>query len=195
MIRMAEAHARMHLRDYVMEDDVNMAIRVMLESFVDTQKFSVMRGMRKVCPGPGGGAGAVGAGLELRGWGLGRVGGAWGRDLSCGQGMEQGRWGLSCVGGARGAGSEHWLEGHLLSPQTFARYLSFRRDNNELLLFILKQLVAEQVTYQRNRFGAQQDTIEVPEKDLVDKVRAWRGGRNACVFLVPPRSQASSQLV
>lgn len=93
-----------------------------------------------------------------------------------------------------GAGPEPCLEGHLLSPQTFARYLSFRRDNNELLLFILKQLVAEQVTYQRNRFGAQQDTIEVPEKDLVDKVRAWRGGRNARV-LVPPRSQASSQLV
>lgn len=48
MIRMAEAHARMHLRDYVQEDDVNMAIRVMLESFIDTQKFSVMRSMRKV---------------------------------------------------------------------------------------------------------------------------------------------------
>lgn len=48
MIRMAEAHARMHLRDYVVEDDVNMAIRVMLESFIDTQKFSVMRSMRKV---------------------------------------------------------------------------------------------------------------------------------------------------
>lgn len=45
---MAEAHARMHLRDYVIEDDVNMAIRVMLESFIDTQKFSVMRSMRKV---------------------------------------------------------------------------------------------------------------------------------------------------
>uniref|UniRef100_A0A5F8GR58 DNA replication licensing factor MCM2 n=1 Tax=Monodelphis domestica TaxID=13616 RepID=A0A5F8GR58_MONDO len=101
MIRMAEAHARIHLRDYVLEDDVNMAIRVMLESFIDTQKFSVMRSMRK----------------------------------------------------------------------TFARYLSFRRDNNELLLFILKQLVAEQVIYQRNRYGAQQDTIEVPEKDLVDKAR------------------------
>uniref|UniRef100_A0A663LL43 DNA replication licensing factor MCM2 n=2 Tax=Athene cunicularia TaxID=194338 RepID=A0A663LL43_ATHCN len=101
MIRMAEAHARMHLRDYVVEDDVNMAIRVMLESFVDTQKFSVMRSMRK----------------------------------------------------------------------TFSRYLSFKRDNNELLLFILKQLVAEQVMYQRNRYGAQQDAIEVPEKDLVDKAR------------------------
>jgi len=48
MIRLAEAHARVHLRDYVVEDDVNMAIRVMLESFIDTQKFSVMRTMRKV---------------------------------------------------------------------------------------------------------------------------------------------------
>lgn len=48
MIRMAEAHARMHLRDYVNEDDVNMAIRIMLESFISTQKFSVMRSMRKV---------------------------------------------------------------------------------------------------------------------------------------------------
>ncbi|XP_041080079.1 DNA replication licensing factor mcm2 [Polyodon spathula] len=101
MIRMAEAHARMHLRDYVMEDDVNMAIRVMLESFIDTQKFSVMRSMRK----------------------------------------------------------------------TFARYLAFKRDNNELLLFILKQLVAEQVTYQRNRYGVQHDTIEIAEKDLADKAR------------------------
>ena len=48
MIRMAEAHARLHLRDYVIDDDVNMAIRVMLESFIDTQKYSVMRTMRKV---------------------------------------------------------------------------------------------------------------------------------------------------
>lgn len=55
-------------------------------------------------------------------------------------------------------------------PQTFARYLAFRRDNNELLLFILKQLVSEQVAYQRNRYGAQQDTIDIAEKDLVDKV-------------------------
>ncbi|CAL8337662.1 unnamed protein product [Lota lota] len=101
MIRLAEAHARIHLRDYVLEDDVNMAIRVMLESFIDTQKFSVMRSMRK----------------------------------------------------------------------TFARYLAFRRDNNELLLFILKQLVAEQLAYQRNRYGAQSDVVEVPEKDLQEKAR------------------------
>lgn len=46
VIRMAEAHARIHLRDSVHEIDVNMAIRVMLESFVDAQKFSVMKKMR-----------------------------------------------------------------------------------------------------------------------------------------------------
>ena len=45
---MAEANAKMHLREYISEDDVNMAIRVMLESFIDTQKYSVMRNMRKV---------------------------------------------------------------------------------------------------------------------------------------------------
>lgn len=80
-------------------------------------------------------------------------------------------------------------------PQTFSRYLAFKRDNNELLLFILKQLVAEQVTYQRNRYGAQQDTIEVPEKDLVDKVGdrvsaklCWRvvGGRRVATSLPLP---------
>ncbi|XP_077386655.1 DNA replication licensing factor MCM2 [Festucalex cinctus] len=101
MIRMAEAHAKMHLRDYVMEDDVNMAVRIMLESFIDTQKFSVMRSMRK----------------------------------------------------------------------TFSRYLAYRKDNNELLLFILKQLAAERVSYQRSRYGARDHSVEIPEKELHDKAR------------------------
>ena len=47
MIRMAEAHAKMHLREFVSEDDVNMAMRVMLESFIDTQKYSVMKNMKR----------------------------------------------------------------------------------------------------------------------------------------------------
>ncbi|CAL1543351.1 unnamed protein product [Lymnaea stagnalis] len=101
MIRMSEAHARIHLRDYVNEDDVNMAIRVMLESFISTQKFSVMRTMRK----------------------------------------------------------------------TFGRYLSFRKDNNELLLFILKQLAQDQIAYHRNRFGTDLEQTEISEKDLADKAR------------------------
>lgn len=37
MIRMSEAHARLHLRDRVTQEDVNVAIRVMVESFISTQ--------------------------------------------------------------------------------------------------------------------------------------------------------------
>lgn len=48
VIRMAEAHTRMHLRDTVQDNDVNMAIRMMLESFIEAQKFSVMKKMRTV---------------------------------------------------------------------------------------------------------------------------------------------------
>lgn len=48
IIRMSEAHARMHLRESVQDNDVNMAIRVLLESFIDAQKFSVMKKMRTV---------------------------------------------------------------------------------------------------------------------------------------------------
>lgn len=55
--------------------------------------------------------------------------------------------------------------------QTFSRYLAFRRDNNELLLFVLKQLTHDQMTFQRNRYGAELDIVEVAEKDLADKVK------------------------
>jgi DNA replication licensing factor MCM2 len=34
MVRMAEANARMHLRDMVEQQDIDMAIRIMLESFI-----------------------------------------------------------------------------------------------------------------------------------------------------------------
>merc|ERR1712025_1027288 len=47
MIRLAEANARMHLRSHVNEEDVNTAIRIILESFVETQKFSVMKSMKR----------------------------------------------------------------------------------------------------------------------------------------------------
>jgi DNA replication licensing factor MCM2 len=49
IIRISEAHARMHLREYVNEDDVNMAVRIAIESFVDTQKYSITKTMRRVC--------------------------------------------------------------------------------------------------------------------------------------------------
>ncbi|UZJ54694.1 hypothetical protein CBS101457_004014 [Exobasidium rhododendri] len=51
MIRMAEASAKMHLREHVRKDDIDLAIRATIESFVSAQKMSVKktleRGFRK----------------------------------------------------------------------------------------------------------------------------------------------------
>jgi DNA replication licensing factor MCM2 len=47
MMRMAEAHAKMHLREYVRDDDMDASISMMLESFLAAQKFSVRRSLRK----------------------------------------------------------------------------------------------------------------------------------------------------
>ncbi len=47
MMRMAEASARMHLREHVREDDVDMAIKVVLESFLQAQKVSVRRTLQR----------------------------------------------------------------------------------------------------------------------------------------------------
>jgi len=57
--------------------------------------------------------------------------------------------------------------------------LSYKRDNNELLLFTLKQLVNEQIVYERARHGGSAsedigiDTISVSEEDLVEKVTCF----------------------
>jgi DNA replicative helicase MCM subunit Mcm2 (Cdc46/Mcm family) len=47
LIRMSEASARMHLREYVNDADVNLAIRTCLESFVSTQKYAVQRTLQR----------------------------------------------------------------------------------------------------------------------------------------------------
>ncbi|KAI8996853.1 MCM2/3/5 family-domain-containing protein [Pilobolus umbonatus] len=47
MIRLAEAHAKMHLKDYVRADDVDMAIKITLDSFIGAQKYSMMKTLRK----------------------------------------------------------------------------------------------------------------------------------------------------
>ncbi|VDD90988.1 unnamed protein product [Enterobius vermicularis] len=105
LVRLAEAHAKLHLRNYVCEDDVDVAISVMLESFISTQKANTVRFMRKV----------------------------------------------------------------------FSKYLNANRDNNELLLFLLKQLVRDQLRYEQARGqGSEVSAVAVPEEDFVDRARRMR---------------------
>eukprot|EP01147_Barroeca_monosierra_P002807 gene2807-5650_t len=98
MIRIAEAHARMHLRDYVREDDVNMAIRVTLTSFIESQKFSVMKNMRR----------------------------------------------------------------------KFQKYITYKQDNNEILLFLLLNLHQETLSFHQTRYN--EDIPPVIEIDVDDFV-------------------------
>ncbi|KAI6217532.1 DNA replication licensing factor MCM2 [Aphelenchoides besseyi] len=48
MIRIAEAHAKLHLRHFVSEDDVQVATRIMLQCFISTQRHSVLKIMEKL---------------------------------------------------------------------------------------------------------------------------------------------------
>jgi DNA replication licensing factor MCM2 len=48
MIRMAEASAKMSLREYVRSDDIDLAISVAIESFVSTQKMSIKKTLQRV---------------------------------------------------------------------------------------------------------------------------------------------------
>ena len=47
VMRIAESSARMHLRDHVRDDDVDRAIKVMLDSFIIAQKISVRKVLEK----------------------------------------------------------------------------------------------------------------------------------------------------
>jgi len=49
-IRMAEASAKMHLRDVVTSSDINLAIKVTVGSFISAQKMSIKRTLERVRP-------------------------------------------------------------------------------------------------------------------------------------------------
>ena len=54
---------------------------------------------------------------------------------------------------------------------TFSKYLAYKKDNNELLLFILKQLAKDQMVYTRSRHGGDIQTVEISAEELEDKAR------------------------
>lgn len=47
VVRIAQASAKMQLRDHVRDDDVSLAIKVMLDSFLQAQKISVRKMLQK----------------------------------------------------------------------------------------------------------------------------------------------------
>lgn len=53
--------------------------------------------------------------------------------------------------------------------QTFRSYLSYQRDNNELVYYILRGLVLEAIGYKRGN-QEQFQTVTIEERDLLRKV-------------------------
>lgn len=99
MIRMSEAHARMHLRQHVTQEDVDMAIRVLLDSFISTQKFGVQKALQK----------------------------------------------------------------------SFRKYMTFKKDYNELLVFLLKGLVKDALHFQEIVSGSTSGLTYIDVK--IDELR------------------------
>ena len=52
--------------------------------------------------------------------------------------------------------------------QSSSQYLLFHQENNELLMFTLKQL--DQVTFHSNRYGSAPGIIEILEEEFLDRV-------------------------
>lgn len=48
IIRMSEASAKMHLREYVSGKDIDLAIQVIIGSFISAQKLSIKKQLERV---------------------------------------------------------------------------------------------------------------------------------------------------
>jgi DNA replication licensing factor MCM2 len=49
--------------------------------------------------------------------------------------------------------------------------LTYRRDHNELLLFLLKQLISDQLSYLKHKSkNSNPNTVTIPEEDFIDRV-------------------------
>ena len=77
---------------------------------------------------------------------------------------------------------EQWFNWCFCFQQAFSQYLAYRRDNNELLLFVLKQLSKEQITFFRSRYRSEPEVIEIQEDEFTDRVRKLRLLRKICTL-------------
>lgn len=54
--------------------------------------------------------------------------------------------------------------------QTFQNYLSYKKDYSELLYYILRQITLDTLAFQKALHGNRITTLEISEKDLLDRV-------------------------
>lgn len=123
MIRMAEASAKMALREYVRADDIDVAIEVAVGSFVSAQKLSIKKTLQRV---------RFVIAVILRGI-----------------------LGINCY----------------VCLQGFRKYLTQSKDHEELLSFLLGNLIKLKVREHQLRYHEQPENVIVKLSELEDKVR------------------------
>jgi Predicted ATPase involved in replication control, Cdc46/Mcm family len=121
MIRMAEASAKMALREYVRADDIDLAIEVSVGSFVSAQKMSIKKTLQRVS---------------------------------------------YCIREVNKPGPEHIFA--LL--QGFRKYLTQSRDHEELLAFLLGQLVKDKARFYQLQRHQQPELVTVKLSELEERV-------------------------
>lgn len=163
MIRMAEAHARMHLREHVREDDVNMvrapARRHMLPRFQDPLAFAfaliltghspwaaIPRGTVPLPPVQGRHPAVSLSSVFLT---VAHVGPVQAIRVMLTSFIESQKYSVM-------KNMQH----------VFQKYISYKRDSNDLLFFILSQLVRETLNYHQSRY--EEDVPDTLELDLAE---------------------------
>ena len=136
MIRMAEASAKMSLREYVRADDIDLAISVAVESFVNAQKMSIKKTLQRVR-----------APLSSPAWGV--------------------------------------TDRVNTTQQGFRKYLTQSRDHEELLSFLLGQIVKEKARFFQLQRHQQPELVTVKISELDERVRypvacRYAAGRAGC---------------
>jgi DNA replication licensing factor MCM2 len=139
MIRMAEASAKMSLREYVRADDIDLAISVAVESFVNAQKMSIKKTLQRVR-----------APLSSPAWGV-----------------------------------ANWVFFVNTTQQGFRKYLTQSRDHEELLSFLLGQIVKEKARFFQLQRHQQPELVTVKISELDERVRdpvvcRYAAGRAGC---------------
>ncbi len=130
MIRMAEASARMSLREYVRADDIDLAISVAVESFVNAQKMSIKKTLQRV-----------------------RVPPLLSSPTTCIFVFDRGR-----------------TLPNLRTQQGFRKYLTQARDHEELLSFLLGQIVKEKARFFQLQRHQQPELVTVNTSELDERV-------------------------
>lgn len=127
MIRMAEASAKMHLRDYVRSDDIDLAIQVMVGSFVSAQKSSIKKQLQR---------------------------------------------GFRSVNSCSAHSLALCCRNRLTRVERGSRkYLRVAKDNDEVLAFLLGNLIKDRARYLAVKSGQHPDSVSIRVEELSRKVR------------------------